>query len=329
MKIVQFDKSKAVTSIVNALKNKHEIINLSEVDSFNYKHFYDIKTCDFFLNNGTFGSKHPKRVWLPNSNNHKMAVMNHRNDLVNMFAHHYNKKIIHVESATLSRVKCNYINKFYKEIAPRFYRMGLNHWVYSKTKWCKPIEGRLKRNLSLIEHENSFNFLNIFNHQWKNNKDGYVLILPGLEDDPTSSVPVEQFVTQSVEIIRKHTNRRIVIKAHPHSKLNYKNLISSNVTVMTGSSRIVDFKNDIYCAVLDSSTSIFELTELGIPTITTKHSFGSLLGNTDLTKVENLEYKSKSKVLEWFEKMASTEFLLSEFNNEKIILPRIMELLNE
>jgi hypothetical protein len=98
---------------------------------------------------------------------------------------------------------------------------------------------------------------------------------------------------------------------------------------MTGSSRIVDFKNDIYCAVLDSSTSIFELTELGIPTITTIHSFGSLLGNTDLTKVENLEYKSKSKVLEWFEKMASTEFLLSEFNNEKIILPRIMELLNE
>src|SRR6056300_560308 len=321
MKIVQFDKSKAVTYITNALKDKHEIINLSNTDSFNYKNFYDMKTCDFFLNNGTFGSEHPKRQWVPNANNHKMAVMNHRNDLLNMFAYNYNKKIIHIESATLSRMKCNYINKFYKEIPPRYYRMGLNHWVYSKTKWCKTIKGRLEKNIKLIEEANNIKFLNVHNHQWKNNKDGYILILPGLEDDPTSSVPVEQFVTQSVETIRKHTDRRIVIKAHPHSKLTYKNLISSNVTVMTGSSKIVDFKNDIYCAVLDSSTSIFELTELGIPTITTIHSFGSLLGNTDLTKVENLEYKNSGDVLEWFEKMASTEFLLSEFNNEKIILP--------
>jgi hypothetical protein len=329
MKIVQFDKSKAVTSIVNALKDKHEIINLSDVDSFNYKHFYDIKTCDFFLNNGTFGSKHPKRVWLPNSDNHKMAVMNHRNDLVKMFAEYYNKKIIHLESATLSRMKCNYINKFYKEIPPKYYRMGLNHWVYSKTKWCKSIKGRLENTVKLIEHSNKIKLTNVFNHQWKNNKDGYILILPGLEDDPTSSVPVEQFVTQSVETIRKHTDRRIVIKAHPHSKLTYKNPISSNVTIMTGSSRIVDFKNDIYCAVLDSSTSIFELTELGIPTVTTEHSFGVGLGNTDLRKIENLKYKNSKEVLEWYEEMASTEFLLSEFNNEKIILPRIMELLNE
>ena len=118
MKIVQFDKSKAVTSITHALKEKHEIINLSNTDSFNYKDFYDMKTCDFFLNNGTFGSQHPKRQWLPNANNHKMAVMNHRNDLVNMFAYHYNKKVIHIESATLSRMKCNYINKFYKEVPP-------------------------------------------------------------------------------------------------------------------------------------------------------------------------------------------------------------------
>ena len=329
MKIIQFDKSKAVTYIVSALKQQHEVINLSDVDTFNYTHFWHMKTCDFFLNNGTFGSEHPKRVWQPNKDNHKMAVMNFRNDLVNMFAYHYNKKIIHLESATLSRIKCNYINKFYKEIPPRYYRMGLNHWVYSKTKWCKTIKGRLEKNIKLIEEANNIKFLNIHNHQWKNNKDGYILILPGLEDDPTSSVPVEQFVTQSVETIRKHTDRRIVIKAHPHSKLTYKNLISSNVTVMTGSSKIVDFKNDIYCAVLDSSTSIFELTELGIPTITTIHSFGVGLGNTDLRKIENLNYKNSKEVLEWYEQMASTEFLMSEFGKKEFIEPRIMELLNE
>ena len=326
MKIIQFDKSKAVTSIVNALKQKHEVINLSDVDTFNYTHFWHMKTCDFFLNNGTFGSEHPKRVWQPNKDNHKMAVMNHRNDLVNMFAYHYNKKIIHLESATLSRIKCNYINKFYKEIPPRFYRMGLDHWVYSKTKWCKPIKGRLEKIIKLIEAENKIKFTNVFNHKWKNNKDGYILILPGLEDDPTSSIPVASFVEQTIHWIKQVTNRKIVVKAHPHSKLTYENL---DVEVMTGSNKIVDIVKDIYCAVLDSSTSIFELTELGIPTVTTEHSFGVGLGNTDFRKIENLNYKNSKEVLEWYEEMASTEFLMSEFNKKEFIEPRIMELLNE
>ena len=324
MKIVQFDKSKAVTSIAHALKEKHEIINLSNTDSFNFKDFYDMKTCDFFLNNGTFGSQHPKRQWLPNVNNHKMAVMNHRNDLVNMFAYHYNKKIIHIESATLSRMKCNYINKFYKEIPPRYYRMGLNHWVYSKTKWCKPIKGRLEKTISLIESANNIKFTNIHNHQWKNNKDGYILILPGLEDDPTSSVPVAEFVAQTVHWIKQVTDRKIVVKAHPHSKLTYSDL---DVEVMVGNNKIVDIAKDVYCAILDSSTSIFELTELGIPTITTEHSFGVGLGNTDYRKVENLHYANSNEVLKWFEQMASTEFLMSEFDNINFILPRIKELL--
>ena len=324
MKIVQFDKSKAVTSITHALKEKHEIINLSNTDSFNYKDFYDMKTCDFFLNNGTFGSQHPKRQWLPNANNHKMAVMNHRNDLVNMFAYHYNKKIIHIESATLSRMKCNYINKFYKEIPPRYYRMGLNHWVYSKTKWCKPIKGRLEKTIKLIEEANNIKFTNVHNHQWKNNKDGYILILPGLEDDPTSSVPVAEFVAQTVHWIKQVTDRKIVVKAHPHSKLTYSDL---DVEVMVGNNKIVDIAKDVYCAILDSSTSIFELTELGIPTITTEHSFGVELGNTDYRKVENLHYANSNEVLKWFEQMASTEFLMSEFDNIDFILPKIKELL--
>jgi len=324
MKIVQFDKSKAVTSITQALKDNHEIINLSNTDSFNYKDFYDMKTCDFFLNNGTFGSNHPKRQWLPDANNHKMAVMNHRNELVNMFAYHFNKKIIHIESATLSRMKCNYVNNFYKQIPPRYYRMGLNHWVYSKTKWCKPIKGRLEKTISLIESANNIKFTNVHNHQWKNNKDGYILILPGLEDDPTSSIPVAEFVAQTVHWIKQVTDRKIVVKAHPHSKLTYDNL---NVEVMTGDSKIVDIAKDVYCAILDSSTSIFELTELGIPTITTEHSFGVGLGNTDYRKVENLHYANSNEVLNWFEQMASTEFLMSEFGNEEFILPRIMELL--
>jgi len=39
MKIVKFDKSKAPTAIANSLKENHEIIDLSNFDSFNYEPF--------------------------------------------------------------------------------------------------------------------------------------------------------------------------------------------------------------------------------------------------------------------------------------------------
>ena len=68
---------------------------------------------------------------------------------------------------------------------------------------------------------------------------------------------------------------------------------------------------------------------MGIPVITTVHSFGMLLGNTEFSKIENLYYATSDEVLKWYEQMAATEFLLSEFNNKDFILPRIMELLNE
>lgn len=329
MKIVQFDRSNAASAISRMLTdNGHDVVNLASIDSFNYEHFYHMQTCDFFLNNGTFGSKHPKRKWKPETANHKTAVMNHRNDIVNMFAKHYGKKIIHLESATLSRMKCNYVDKFYKEIRPAFYRMALGHWVFSQATWCAPIEGRLEHVVALIEDTNKFKFENVFEHQWKNNSNGAVVILPGVEDDPTSSIPVDKFVADTVAAIRKHSKRKIIIKAHPHSLLTYDNLKGSDVEIILGPGKITDLAKDLYCAVLDSSTSIFELVELGIPTVTTKHSFGSLLGNTDISKIENLHYASSADVKKWYERMASTEFTLDEFADANVILPRIKELLN-
>jgi hypothetical protein len=329
MKVVQFNSTNAVSAISKVLNdNGYNVVNLSSVDSFGYDHFYHMETCDFFVNNGTFGSKHPKRAWVPEVSNSKTAVMNHRNGLVNMFAQQYGKKVIHTESATLSRIKCNYVDKFYKEMLPIFYRVAVGHWVHSQAKWCAPIPGRLEYIISLIENKNDFKFENIFEHRWKNNKQGAVVILPGVEDDPTSSIPVDKFVADTVTTIRKHSKRKIIIKAHPHSLLTYDNLKGDNVEIILGLSKITDLADDLYCAVLDSSTSIFELVELGIPSVTTDHSFGAPLGNTDINKIENLHYASGDEVRKWFERMASTEFTLEELGRSKIILPRIKELLN-
>jgi hypothetical protein len=327
IKVIKFSNTNAVKAIQNILNknNRYKIIDLWQNKSFSYEEIYHIKTCDFILNDGTFGSDHPKRQWRPNVECHKTALMNFRNDFINGLAKTYNKKIIYAESATLSRIKCNYIKKFYKDIPPRFYRLGLGHWVYSHTKWCKSEKGRLKNLIKTIEEKNSIKITNVFDHKWKNNKDGHILILPGLEDDSTSSVPVQQFVENSVKEIKKHTQRKIVVKAHPHSKLTYKNL---DVEVITGDVFLNELAKETYCAVLDSSTSIFQLINLGIPVFTTKHSFGYPLGNYDLTKIENINYADSNKLLEWYEQMASTEFTITELGSS-YILDKIEELLNE
>jgi hypothetical protein len=325
MKVIKFSNTNAMRCITDALKAKdNEVIDISSNKSFSLEDLYNIKTCDFIINDGTFGSEHPKRQWIPNAENHKTALMNFKNQFINTIAKEYNKKIIYTESATLTRMKCNYIRKFYKTINPRYYRMGLGHWVYSHTKWCKPEKGRLQKIITGIEKCNNIEITNVFNHQWKNNKQGYILILPGLEDDPTSSIPVQQFVENSVKEIKKHTQRKIVVKAHPHSKLTYDNL---DVEVMKGDIYLNELAKEIYCAVLDSSTSIFQLTNLGIPAFTTKHSFGYPLGNFDLSKIENINYTDSQNVLNWYEQMASTEFTMDELSSA-YILTKIEELIN-
>ena len=47
----------------------------------------------------------------------------------------------------------------------------------------------------------------------KNNKDGYYY-LSSLENDPTATKPVEQFVEDSYTKIREHTDRNIFVKKH-------------------------------------------------------------------------------------------------------------------
>lgn len=335
MKIIKFDNTKAAQAIEKALPN-HKFIDLSGKKEFTYEDIYHIKTCDFMMNYGTFGSTHPTRQWSPETDKRgdgyerKFAHFEFRNSIANMFAKHFNKPLIVFESATLSRVKNNYDNRHFKLIQPRFYRMGLGHWVWKHTKWCKPTKGRLEEKIKEIELYNpSFKIKNIFNHQWKNNKNGYILILPGLEDDPTSSVPVDKWVETSVRKIRKHTNRKIVIKAHPVSKLTYDNLKEiKNLEIYTGKDKTIgDMAKDTYCGVLDSSTSIFQLIELGIPTFTTQFSFGFPLGNSDLSKIENINYANSNNVYNWYNDMISTEFTMEELESPSII-SKIEELIN-
>lgn len=325
MKLVTIGAANPLSRIKEAIKSAgvelHDIPRTKDNPNLiNFLDLYHINTCDAVILFGTWGSDHPDRVWRPD-NWKRQAWLETMNMFIVNYCNSINKKYIVLETGTLSRARTIYDkNKDFKTIQPRYYRMGLNHWTYGKTKFCKGNEyDRLHKLINT--HKNMHG--QIFNHTWKNNKDGFIIILPGLENDPTSSMPVYDFVKKSIEDIKKVSDRKICVKPHPLSSIDYTNL---GIDVLEKGS-IENLADNLYCAVLDSSTSIFELITLGIPCVTIGQNFGNPLQNTNINNIEKLYYANKNEVLEWYRMLSYTEFSLEEFKSSKI-LEYVKELIN-
>ena len=348
LKIVSLGTSNAISAIEHAIKHWGKRENLSLHRVFKYpvsgkllseEDVVRIINCDAYLVDGTWGSTSPKRqkyktVDIEKDKDGKVidfnrfAWMEYVNLHASRLAKKYRKPLLVTESATLSRIKCNYIDTWYKKTGPRYYRMGLNNWTYGKTKWCKPENlQRLNNMIQLTQRYNpEITYIdNIYNHQWKNNKDGAVLIVPGLEHDPTSSIPVSEFIKTSVEKVRKATTRKILVKPHPHSKIVIQDLVK-DVEVVSKDISLNSIIDKVYCGVLGESTSIFQLINLGIPCITSQYNFGVELKNTNIDKIEDLYYATPKELLDWYKMVSYTEFTIQEFDSP-LIFPYIKELI--
>jgi len=348
LKIVSLGTSNAISAIEHSIKEWGKRENLSLHRVFKYpvngkllseEDVVRIINCDAYLVDGTWGSTSPKRQKYKTADIKKdkygkvidfnrFAWMEYVNLQANRLAKKYRKPLLVTESATLSRIKCNYIDTWYKKTGPRYYRMGLNQWTYGKTKWCK--SENLQRLNNMIQLTQRYNpeityIDNIYNHKWKNNKDGAVLIVPGLEHDPTSTIPVSEFIKTSVEKIRKATTRKIIVKPHPHSKIEIQDLVWG-VEVVPRNVTLNSIIDRVYCGVLGESTSIFQLINLGIPCITSQYNFGVELENTNIDKIEDLYYAEPEEVLKWYKMVSYTEFTIQEFDSP-LIFPYIKELI--
>lgn len=324
MKFVTIGTSNALSSIKQGLLSQAQLHDIPrEVSNPNLISMIDlhhINTCEAVILFGTWGSKHPDRVYDPNKIQ-RQAWLETMNMFIVNYCNSINKKLIVLETGTLSRARTIYdTNKNFKSLRPRYYRMGLNHWTYGHGTFCK---GNDYNRLHNLVQPYSDMKEQVFNHTWKNNKDGYILILPGLENDPTSSMPVDEFVNKAIVDIKKITNRKICIKPHPLSSIDFTKL----GVELLDKQPIENIIKDVYCGINDNSTSIFELITLGIPCITSNHSFGTPLQNTNISNIENLYYANKNEILEWYRMLSYTEFTLEEFASSKI-LDYIKELIN-
>ncbi len=286
---------------------------------------------DAVVTYGTWGSSHPNRQ-ANQIDQQRQAAVDNLNRIFVALAKEYSKPIIVFETATLSRVRYNYLGDEFKSTAkglyPRYIRISRDHWTWNNGRWLSPsnrTENRIKYFRKVFKSEYDIE-LPIFEHQWKNNPDGCILVCAGLEHDPTSSMPVLLWIEETVKTLLQHTKRSIRIRLHPLSVLDVSHLLNQQVSLDKSTVRLKNAVSDVYCAVLDASTSIFELIELGIPVVTGENSFGKELGNTDISKVESLHYADTGAVAAWYLQMAWTEFHQTEIETGKV-LPYIRELI--
>lgn len=304
---------------------------LRDAKLFSIGDMHALKQADVYVIDGTFGSLAASRVFNPSSiseNRLRPTMMNFLNTTVVELANLYQKRLIVTESATLSRLRRNYTNNHYKKLSPKYYRMGAESWIGGLGRWCKPIVGEDRLEV-FVTQNSGFNMDNIYRHEWRNCAKGFILLIASLEHDPTHAyTSVEEYVAETIHNLRKHTSRRILLKPHPESSIDFKKVSrEEKVELLPKSARLADVSKGCYCAVMDDSTSLFELVNYGIPCVTSRLSFGASLGNCSISEIEILNYPSSQEMLEWYRNMACTEFMHAEFGSPGI-LKYLMELID-
>jgi hypothetical protein len=300
--------------------NSHPVFTMEDLHLIHEADVYCIHT--------TFGANHRQRVYNPTDityKNTKLAVKEMLNNQVVDFARLYNKKLLVMETGTLSRIRSNYTAKVtpYLNHFPRYERLSLNHWNYDKGTWCKADGlGKLDNLIASCARQPKVYkpVTNIYDHAWKNNKDGYIMIVGGYDGDPSHSYEsVPAFISTAHSAIREYSGRKIVFRPHPYSEDVHSGLLARlGIELINPMIGLRDIAKDCYCAIIDNSTSVFELVNLGIPCVCTSSSFAAPLGNTDIDRVEDLHYADSAKVLDWYKDMSFTEFSTDELTSENM-----------
>lgn len=292
------------------------------------KDHYELENSDAILTWGTWGSTHKSRQWYPDNahgTNNKQGYKDSVNRFAEKLAIGYNIPHLVSETATLSRIRMNYVDAVkLKAINPVYYRLAASHWTYGKAKWPIINNNKAARLGKFVnEFQNLYGIdINFKKHQWNNHTEssGKIFMFPGLEQDPTSTEPPAQWVQNTIKKIRKVTDRTIIIKPHPLSSIDYQQIVDGyrNVNLLTVPAQIKKLIPEMYCAVVDNSTSVFELLDLGIPVFSSHNNFAADLGNTDIDNIEKINYASERKYYNWAQRMSCTEFSIHEWNSPDI-----------
>lgn len=123
--------------------------------------------------------------------------------------------------------------------------------------------------------------------------------------------PMDIWVTQTVEQIRKYSIRPIIVRPHPRSSLNLRSV--GNITVelprrIVGSYDNYNLNHEYHCVINWNSGVAIQSAMAGCPVITGDTSLAHAVSG----QIQNIEHIVLPDRTAWFEQMLHTEWLIEE-----------------
>lgn len=139
---------------------------------------------------------------------------------------------------------------------------------------------------------------------WKKNGSKILLVIPSSKPCDYYNQNVEQWKTKTINEIKKHTDREIVVreKASRTERTQKKTIYEA-------------LDEDIFCMVTYQSIAAVEAVAYGIPVFTLAPSAAKHVGLQDLSKIETPYYPDPELVYQWCCSLAYGQFSMEEMLN--------------
>jgi len=222
-----------------------------------------------------FGSwkKSPKKKW-------KLMLQHHftKNSIVQ---NHRNKPLIVIETPLLGRtITDNH----------EYHRVGLNHFM---------------RGLADFKNENSpsdrFKELGLTIKPWRKKGDHVLIVGQNMYDASLFGLDFELWVKNTIQHLRRYTDRPIVFRDHPENKNQMKNMVETykwwNVSYSNEGTINDDLKN-AHCTVSYTSGSTIDSILAGVPVIPcSEYNFVWPISSHQLSEIENPKLGERTQLL--------------------------------
>jgi hypothetical protein len=200
------------------------------------------------------------------------------------------------------------------------FRVGVNGFLWDDAKWG-------------FEHITQDRSLKVFERNgydpdllWKTDGDYILLCMQKVGDASLRGADVFAWTEDTVNEIRKHTNRKIIIRPHPlyrksvlHNKLKEKVLAVADVHWQEAYLTEPDFVsiaeqlNNAWCTVTYSSGTGIDAVINGVPNVACdKGSMVYDVSSKDIAEIEN-PYRGEKGV--WSNKIAHCQWSIEEFES--------------
>ena len=161
--------------------------------------------------------------------------------------------------------------------------------------------------------------LGLFLKPWTNNQDGPIIIAcqHNKSHQWGNQKSVQTWVFETIDTIRQHTDRQIIVRPHPRCPVPGMEYEFSNVKIqhpqhVTGTYDDFDFDcTNAYAVVNWSSNPATHAVLQGVPVFVGPDSLAYDVGNTDLTKINN---PTKPDRTQWLNDIVYTEWTIEEIS---------------